>query len=457
MHIHILGICGTFMGGIAAIAKEAGHTVSGCDQNIYPPMSEQLEKLGINLINGYGAEQTLIKPDIFLIGNGISRGNPLLEEILDKNLPYTSAPQWLYENVLRHRHVLAVAGTHGKTTTTSYLTFIISEYCKAHNLPAPGYLIGGVCPDFPFSASLGEKYFIIEADEYDTAFFDKRSKFVHYHPQTLILNNLEFDHADIFENLKAIETQFHHLVRTLSRRAKIVINRKAPALINVINKALYSEVIYFNDDDEWNVNGENGEFYFVNNRINPKNILPIPKNIFGEHNRLNLLSAMLAAEHIGININLSLDYIARFQGVRRRLELRGEVAGIKVYDDFAHHPSAIATTINALKELISCSDNKNTRIFAVIEPRSNTMKMGVFAKSLAESLKGACQVYGYNKNLGWDLAASLTSINAQCFENLDELISSLTSELKTGDVVLGMSNGGFDGFYDKLLNKLTHH
>lgn len=458
MKIHILGICGTFMGGIAAIAKELGHIVSGCDQNIYPPMSTQLSALGIDLIDSYSPEQIKLKPDIFIIGNGISRGNALLEEILEQNLTSISAPQWLYENVLRHRQVIAIAGTHGKTTSTAMMTYVLSQYAQEHNQPSPGYLIGGVCNDFAFSAKLGERYFVIEADEYDCAFFDKRSKFIHYHPQTLILNNLEFDHADIFTDLQAIETSFHHLVRTLPKSAQIIVNKDSASLIRVINRGCYSSINWFNDEDNWFIKNQNDDDYFICHKNIKEINLSIPKNIIGKHNRENLLAVTIACSLLrdnNIPIAKTLEYIKNFKGVKRRLELRGSVAGIEIYDDFAHHPSAIFTTINALREKIKKENHQNAKIIAVLEPRSNTMKMGVFTKELPDSLINADFVFGYAKNLGWDLDSVLQKVAGKTFNNINSLIDEILKTAKAGDVILGMSNGGFDGFYEKLIKKIS--
>lgn len=449
------------MAGIAVIAQEMGFRVSGSDKNLYPPMSTQLEKLGIALHEGYEATTINLKPDLWIVGNGISRGNPLLEVILESDQPYTSAPQWLYENVLRKRHVIAIAGTHGKTTTTSMTTFMLDHVAQSKTLAniqgQCGYLIGGVAQDFPFSARWGNnRFFVIEADEYDTAFFDKRSKFVHYHPRTLIFNNLEFDHADIFPNLAAIETQCHHMVRTLSRSAHIIANFASESLHRVRTLGCYSNWQWFNDPAGWHINQ-----HHINDGA--QKTMAIPKNIIGDHNRNNALAGVLALQHVGIPISASLEALASFKGVRRRLECRGIIptssGNITVYDDFAHHPTAIHETLRALNEKLlqdkNLSNTSSGKIIAVIEPRSNTMKMGIFSASLAESLQNASYVVGYNKGLGWDLAGALSSINAQVFDDIDHLVAHVASIAQGGDTIIGMSNGSFDAFHERLITQLT--
>ncbi|HET6789372.1 MAG TPA: UDP-N-acetylmuramate:L-alanyl-gamma-D-glutamyl-meso-diaminopimelate ligase, partial [Aquabacterium sp.] len=377
MHIHILGICGTFMGGVAALAREAGHRVTGCDAGVYPPMSDQLQALGIDLIEGYGPEQLSLQPDLYVIGNVVSRGNPLMEAILDAGLPYTSGPQWLSENVLQGRHVLAVAGTHGKTTTTSMLTWILEA-----NGQNPGFLVGGVPQNFGVSARLGDVApdtrpatghpFVIEADEYDTAFFDKRSKFVHYGPRTAVLNNLEFDHADIFADLAAIETQFHHLVRTVPRAGRVVVNAREDSLDRVLARGCWSDVMRFGvrgDTPGFRARGEPHAFDVLKSGVL---VGRVEWSLLGEHNQMNALAAIAAAEHVGIAPKDACAALARFANVKRRLEWRGEVRGIQLYDDFAHHPTAIRTTVDGLRRKI----DPEQRILAVFEPRSNTMKLG---------------------------------------------------------------------------------
>ncbi len=447
MHIHILGICGTFMGGIALLARAAGHTVTGCDANVYPPMSTQLEEQGIRLTEGYGVEQLAFKPDVFVVGNAISRGNPLLEAILDQGLPYVSGPQWLAENVLQGRWVLAVAGTHGKTTTTSLLAWILEDAGLK-----PGFLVGGVPKNFGLSARLGETpFFVIEADEYDTAFCDKRSKFVHYRPRTVILNNLEFDHADIFADLGAIETQFHHLVRTVPRLGRIVANGAEPALERVLARGCWSELEWFNDAADWSVaegSTENEVVVRHQGKEIGRRCLPLS----GRHNRANALAAIAAARHVGITPDVALDALTRFEGVKRRLELRGTCNGIAVYDDFAHHPTAITLTIEGMRRQVG-----DARILAVLEPRSNTMKLGVMKDQLPASLTQADEVFCYGAQLGWDAAGALAPLGekARVMDDLGEMVAAIVAEARPGDHILVMSNGGFGGIHQKLLDALA--
>ena len=452
MHIHILGICGTFMGGIAAIAREAGHQVTGCDAGVYPPMSDQLRALGIDLIEGYGADQLGINPDLWIIGNAISRGNPLLEAILDSGARYQSGPQWLAEQVLAGRHVLAVAGTHGKTTTTAMLAWILA--CAGS---APGFLIGGAPLDFERSARLGTgRAFVIEADEYDTAFFDKRSKFIHYRPRTLILNNLEFDHADIFADLAAIETQFHHLVRTVPRSGQVVVNAQAPALARVLARGCWSEVQSFLTDHDWNI-GELTErgasspaAFKVLRHGAPLGLCALPQP--GAHNRANALAAIAAASAFGVAAREAIEALSRFGGVRRRLQLRGEVRGVAVIDDFAHHPTAISETIAALREHTRAGE----RILAVFEPRSNTMKLGTMRAQLAGSLAQADRIYCYAGALSWNPADDLAALGARASveTDLNRLVAQIAAEARAGDRILVMSNGGFGGIHARLLAAL---
>lgn len=435
------------MGGIAALAREAGHRVTGCDANVYPPMSDQLAALGIELISGYGAEQLELKPDVFVIGNVVTRGNPLMEAILDTGVRYESGPRWLHDNVLRERHVLAVAGTHGKTTTSSMLSFILD----AVGVPS-GFLIGGIAKDHGISARLASAdgrastHFVVEADEYDTAFFDKRSKFVHYAPRTAILNNLEFDHADIFPDVAAIQRQFHHLVRTIPSKGRIVYNGADRNLAETIAMGCWSQRETFNVDSGWHFTS-NGDVDFAGERFGPL-ALAMP----GEHNRSNALAAIAAARHVGVAPQDAIAALARFSGVKRRLELRGEVAGIRVYDDFAHHPTAIAASIAALKGRAA----QGERIVAVFEPRSNTMKQGTLRAALAPSLADADVVYTYSGGVQWNVADALSSLGARYndFRDLDALLSSLIGSAKAGDHVLIMSNGGFGGVHARLLERL---
>ena len=446
MHIHILGICGTFMGGIAALAHAAGHRVTGCDSNVYPPMSTQLETLGIRLIEGYDPDQIRLHPDVYVIGNVVSRGNPLMEEILDRGLPYTSGPQWLRENILPGKWVLAVSGTHGKTTTTSMLAWILE-----HAGLAPGFLVGGVPENFGVSARLADSpFFVIEADEYDTAFFDKRSKFVHYRPRTLVINNVEFDHADIFPDLAAIETQFHHCVRTVPANGLIIANGREESVARILARGCWTPVERFGVADGWQagpVDAAGGfEVYFAGT---PQG--RVQWSLLGEHNRLNALAAIAAARHAGVPPALAAEALSRFRNVRRRLEVRGTVNGITVYDDFAHHPTAIATTVAGLRQKVG-----GARILAVLEPRSNTMKMGVMKERLPDSLAGADHVFCYAANLGWDARSVFARMGAKAevHTDLEALVESIAHLAQPGDHILIMSNGSFGGIHDKLLARL---
>ncbi len=451
------------MGGIAAIARQAGHQVTGCDANVYPPMSTQLESQGIVLIEGYSPDQLLqfeTMPDLFVIGNVVSRGNPLMEAILNQGLPYISGPQWLGEQVLFGRHVLAVAGTHGKTTTSAMLAWIL-EFNEYH----PGYLIGGVPLNFTVSARLGEsQYFVIEADEYDTAFFDKRSKFVHYRPRTALLNNLEFDHADIFADLAAIETQFHHLVRTVPSDGLLVVNGEEPALETVIARGAWAPVERFGRGPqyEWSfISQEADGFMVVKGGKEVATVKWAPDSgVMGRHNQLNALAAIAAANHIGISPADAARALAQFKNVKRRLETVGVAKEITVYDDFAHHPTAITTTVDGLRRRVGKS-----RILAVLEPRSNTMKLGVMKAQLPNSLKEAEKIFAYGANsgkesLGWNLSEVLSPLNteevdkARTFDDLDALITAVASEARPGDHILVMSNGGFGGVHQKILRAL---
>jgi len=455
MHIHILGICGTFMGGIAVLAKAAGHKVTGCDANVYPPMSTQLEAQGVELIEGFDPSQTALNPDIYVIGNVVSRGNPLMEAILNQGLPYISGPQWLAENVLQGKWVLALAGTHGKTTTSSMLAWIL-EYAGL----APGFLIGGVPENFSVSARLPQvpvqdknsvsPFFVIEADEYDTAFFDKRSKFVHYRPRTAVLNNLEFDHADIFEDLNAIEKQFHHLVRTVPQQGLVVANGKENSLQRVLDKGCWTPVEKFGTDDDWHAINAQGDGSFD---VVYKGQMQghVAWGLLGEHNRMNALASIAAARHAGVAVEVSIAALTAFKNVKRRMEVRGESRGVVVYDDFAHHPTAIETTIAGLRAKVGAA-----RILAVLEPRSNTMKLGVMKNALPASLAQADLVFCYQANLGWDAGAALASIanKTQVHDDLTQLILAIKQVATAGDHVLVMSNGGFGGIHQKLLDAL---
>lgn len=481
MHIHILGICGTFMGGLAALAREAGHRVTGCDANVYPPMSEQLRALDIELIEGFDAQQLALAPDVYVVGNVVTRGNPLMEAILDAGARYTSGPQWLAEQVLPGRHVLAVAGTHGKTTTTAMLAWIL----EAAGLE-PGFLVGGVPCNFGVSARLGNadgarpasagsarpggvggavpggadsalkaragSPFVIEADEYDTAFFDKRSKFVHYRPRTAILNNLEYDHADIFPDLAAIETQFHHLVRTVPRSGRLVVNARDEALARVLARGCWSELQRFGAAREepgaLRARGEPHAFDVLRGSLK---IGRVDWALLGEHNQLNALAAIAAAEHVGVAPDAAAAALACFENVRRRLELRGQAGGVKVYDDFAHHPTAIRTTVDGLRRKLG-----RERILAVFEPRSNTMKLGAMKAQLPWALEQADLAFCLQGDTGWDAAAALAPMGdkAAVAGSVDALVALVAAAAQPGDQVLCMSNGGFGGIHAKLLAAL---
>jgi len=446
VHLHILGICGTFMGGIAAIAKQAGFRVTGCDANVYPPMSHQLAALGVELIEGYGADQLRLAPDLWVVGNVVTRGNPLMEAILDQGARIQSGPQWLAEQVLNSKWVLAVAGTHGKTSTSAMLTWILE--CAGR---APGFLIGGIAADLKVSArSSASETFVIEADEYDTAFFDKRSKFVHYRPRTAVLNNLEFDHADIFGDLAAIERQFHHFVRTIPRTGRILVNGRDRALERVLAQGCWTPIELFGVPGGWEAGEPDNDGGFeVAWQGSP--IGRLGWTLAGEYNRLNALAAIAAARHAGVTPTSAVAALARFQGVQRRLELKGVVRGVRVYDDFAHHPTAIRETIAGLRQR-----DRTGRILAVFEPRSNTLKKGVLKEALPESFAQADRVYVYNAGLAWDAGAVFGALGprARCIPDLDALVAAIATEARDPDQVLVMSNGGFGGIHQKLLTAL---
>ncbi|ROT44812.1 UDP-N-acetylmuramate:L-alanyl-gamma-D-glutamyl-meso-diaminopimelate ligase [Pusillimonas sp. NJUB218] len=452
MHIHILGICGTFMGGLALIARAAGHTVTGCDAGVYPPMSTQLEEQGITLTEGFGADQVDLKPDLFIVGNVVTRGNPLMEAILDLGLPYTSGPQWLGENILQGQHVLAVAGTHGKTTTSSMLAWILEQAGLA-----PNFLIGGIAPGLKVSARFNpaQKFFVIEADEYDTAFFDKRSKFVHYRPRTAILNNLEYDHADIFPTLDAIETQFHHLLRTVPASGQVIRPANAPALDRVIARGCWTPVVDFGDNGHWQYRDQGHATHFsVIQDGTP--VGDVTWSLTGEHNKLNALAALAAARHVGVDTAQALLALSSFGGVKRRMEVRGTIADITVYDDFAHHPTAIATTLAGLRRQVG-----QARILAVIEPRSNTMKLGTMAAQLPGALQDADLVFCFGETqgkhaLGWDPTQVLAPLGtkAHAHHDLNTLVQAIVAAATAGDHILIMSNGSFGGIHQKVLAAL---
>jgi UDP-N-acetylmuramate: L-alanyl-gamma-D-glutamyl-meso-diaminopimelate ligase len=491
MHIHILGICGTFMGGVAALAREAGHRVTGCDAGVYPPMSDQLRSLGIDLIEGFGADQLALSPDMFVVGNVVSRARlpdgspkfPLMEAILDAGKPYTSGPQWLAEHVLLGRHVMAVAGTHGKTTTTSMLAWVLEQGGKA-----PGFLVGGVPLDFGVSARLGyvaptlpplrgslppegafaalgrpgggSAPFVIEADEYDTAFFDKRSKFVHYRPRTAILNNLEFDHADIFDDLAAIERQFHHLVRTVPSTGRLVVNATEESLQRVLAQGCWSELARFGaggQKSEWQARGTHDAFDVLRQG---EAVGRVEWELSGLHNQMNALAAIAAAEHVGVAPADAARALGSFRNVRRRMELRGTVerqgGTVTVYDDFAHHPTAIRTTLDGLRKKLDAAGKQSERILAAFEPRSNTMKLGVMAAQLPWSLEAADLSFCHTAGLDWDAAAALAPMGdrAQVAGAVEPLVAQIVAAARPGDHIVCMSNGGFGGIHTRLLQAL---
>ena len=458
MHIHILGIGGTFMGGVAAIAKAAGYRVTGADLNVYPPMSTQLQELGIDFIQGYGAEQLALRPDIVVVGNALSRGSPVVEAMLDRGIAYTSGPQWLAEQVLREKHVIAVAGTHGKTTTTAMLTWILEEAGLA-----PGFLVGGVPSNFDSTARLGKgPFFVIEADEYDTAFFDKRAKFVHYRPRTAILNNLEFDHADIYPDIAAIRRQFNQLLRTVPAAGRIIVNGEDTELATTLAMGCWSPRESFavvkaaggaGADAEWSAviaPGSAASRFAVLCR--GTTVAEVNWPLLGEHNVMNALAAIAAARHVGVPPERAARALGEFRGVKRRMEILGVVDGVTVYDDFAHHPTAIATTLSGLRARVG-----GARIVAVLEARSNTMKLGVHREQMAPALALADRAWLLNPpDIGWDLPSAVAALGARASlaASVDELVKGLADDSRPGDHILVMSNGGFGGLHDKLLAAL---
>jgi UDP-N-acetylmuramate: L-alanyl-gamma-D-glutamyl-meso-diaminopimelate ligase len=442
-HLHILGICGTFMGGLAALAQASGWRVTGCDSAVYPPMSEQLARLGIELIEGYDEAQLGLRPECWVIGNVVTRGNPLMEAILERGERFVSGPQWLAESVLRGRRVAAIAGTHGKTSVSAMLAWILEEAGRA-----PGFLIGGAPRDFPFSARLGAgEWFVIEADEYDTAFFDKRSKFVHYRPEVAVLNNLEFDHGDIFVDLADIERQFHHFVRIVPRNGLVVSNGRDANLERVLTKGCWTPIERIGVDAGWQV-GEQGAESDCEIRWRGEVAGRLAWSQLGEHNRMNALAALAAARRAGVAPGRALEALRGFGGVRRRLELRGTVRGVTVYDDFAHHPTAIRATLEALRARAG-----EGRLLAVLEPRSNTMKLGLQNEALAPALTAADRAWVYSAGLAWDARAVLAPLGerARCLGELDALVEEVAREARAGDRILVMSNGAFGGVHEKLL------
>ncbi|MEF1277865.1 UDP-N-acetylmuramate:L-alanyl-gamma-D-glutamyl-meso-diaminopimelate ligase [Vibrio fortis] len=449
MHIHILGICGTFMGGAAVLARQLGHKVTGCDANVYPPMSTLLESQGIEIIEGFDPSQLEPRPDLVVIGNAMSRGNPCVEYVLNNNLKYTSGPQWLQEFLLHDRWVLAVSGTHGKTTTASMLAWILED-CGY----APGFLVGGVLGNFGISARLGESmFFVVEADEYDSAFFDKRSKFVHYHPRTLVMNNLEFDHADIFDDLEAIKRQFHHLIRTVPGNGRIFAPQQDSALEDVLSRGCWSETEFAGEEADWRAeklvkDGSQFNVFFQGECVGM-----VDWPLVGDHNVNNALMAIAAARHVGVTPDLACESLAKFINTKRRLELKGEVAGVTVYDDFAHHPTAIELTLGGLRNKVG-----NNKIIAVLEPRSATMKRGVHKETLADSLKQADSTFLFQPdNIDWSVkdVADACHQPAVVSDDLDALVTSIVEQAQPGDQILVMSNGGFGGIHQKLLDGLA--
>ncbi|MBD8123859.1 UDP-N-acetylmuramate:L-alanyl-gamma-D-glutamyl-meso-diaminopimelate ligase [Pseudomonas lutea] len=448
MHIHILGICGTFMGSLAVLAKNLGHTVTGSDANVYPPMSTQLEAQGIQLMQGYDPSHLEPAPDLVVVGNAMSRGNPAVEYVLNKGMPYVSGPQWLADHVLRGRWVLAVAGTHGKTTTSSMLAWVLE-----HAGMAPGFLIGGVPQNFEVSARLGDTpFFVVEADEYDSAFFDKRSKFVHYGPRTAILNNLEFDHADIFPDLPAIERQFHHLVRTIPSEGLVIHPTTEPALERVIQMGCWTPVQTTGEGGQWQAKllSDDGSRFEVLFEGAPQGV--VDWGMTGQHNVANALATLAAARHVGVVPRQGVEALSAFKSVKRRMEKVAEVRGITIYDDFAHHPTAIATTLDGLRKKVG-----QARIIAIVEPRSNSMKLGAHRDGLPESVVQADQVYWYSPaNLGWDLAATAAdcTIPSLVCDSLEGIIEQVKRQAEPGTHVVIMSNGGFGGLHGKLAEAL---
>ena len=448
MHIHILGICGTFMGGLAMLARQLGHKVTGSDANVYPPMSTMLLSQGIEIIEGFDPKQLSPHPDLVVIGNAMSRGNPCVEYVLNHNLRYTSGPQWLHDFLLQDRWVLAVAGTHGKTTTASMLTWILEQSGYQ-----PGFLVGGVLGNFDLSARLGESmFFVVEADEYDSAFFDKRSKFVHYHPRTLILNNLEFDHADIFDDLEAIKRQFHHLIRTLPGNGRVLVPQQDSALADVLSRGCWSEREFIGQQGQWqakkhNPQGSQFSVYFQDQRVGD-----VEWSLIGDHNVNNALMAIAAARHVGVTPDLACQALASFINTKRRLEQKGQENGVTVYDDFAHHPTAIELTLAGLRNKVG-----SEKIITVVEPRSATMRLGVHKGTLAASLAQADSVYFLQPD---ELAWSVDEVAQQCTSpayvsnNIDDLVEKICAAAKPGSHILVMSNGGFGGIHNKLLATL---
>ncbi len=453
MHLHFLGICGTFMGSLALIARQLGHRVTGSDSNVYPPMSTQLEQQGIELLQGYEPEHLQPAPDLVVVGNAMSRGNAAVEYMLDQGLRYTSGPQWLSDKLLSQRWVLAVSGTHGKTTTSSMLAWILED-----NGLQPGYLIGGIPGNFSVSADIGGgKYFVIEADEYDTAFFDKRSKFVHYHPRTLVINNIEYDHADIFPDLAAIQTQFHHLLRIVPASGCIIGPAADRNVSAVLERGCWTPGVTFSCEGEadWSALKQTADGSHFSVMYQGQAVAELIWDLLGDHNISNALAAVAAAHHVGVEPAAAVASLGRFQGVKRRMEVIGGVGGITVYDDFAHHPTAIASTLAGLRHRVGAA-----RVFAVLEPRSNTMKLGTHKHTLSPSVAEADFAWWYQPTgLDWDLADSLDMSDGRqrIFRRVDEIIDALCREATDGDHIVIMSNGGFEGIHQRLLEALPNH
>lgn len=453
MHLHILGICGTFMGGIAAIAKQMGFRVSGCDANVYPPMSTQLAQLGIELKQGYLVEHLDDEPDLIIVGNAMTRGNVMVEHVLDRKIPYTSGPQWLLDNVLKDRWVLAVSGTHGKTTTSSMLTWIL-QYAGME----PGFLIGGVPQNFDCSARLGNApFFVIEADEYDTAFFDKRSKFVHYRPNTLVINNMEFDHADIFNDLGDIQRQFHHLIRMVPSNGLVLSPSGEQAITDTLAMGCWTPTEYSVGDHNklsgWHAEKSvaDGSEFIVSFKGEIQG--RVKWALIGDFNIDNGLMAIAAARHAGVPTSVAIEALATFVNTKRRLELKGEVNQVRVFDDFAHHPTAIAKTLAGVRANVG-----NKRVIAILEPRSNTMKSGVHRDTLAKSLAAADMVFVYQgEQVKWSVDALIADCIQPCFisQDIAQLVADIVAKTQAGDTLVVMSNGGFGGIHDKLLSALA--
>ncbi|OOZ17225.1 UDP-N-acetylmuramate:L-alanyl-gamma-D-glutamyl-meso-diaminopimelate ligase [Solemya velum gill symbiont] len=449
MHIHILGICGTFMGGIALLAQQAGHRVTGSDAHVYPPMSDQLEDAGISLMSGYEAEHLKPAPDMVVVGNAMTRGNPAIEYMLDAGLRYTSGPQWLAEQILRDRWVIAAAGTHGKTTTSGMIAWILED--AGLN---PGFLIGGVPKNFGLSAHLGDApFFVVEADEYDTAFFDKRSKFVHYRPRTTVLNNLEFDHADIFDDLPMIQRQFHHLVRTVPGNGLLIAPADDQPLKEVLEMGCWTPLETLGPDGNWQAEllEADGSRFHVS--IDGTEVGIVDWDLTGDHNVRNALASIAAARHAGVPASVAVEALGKFENVKRRMELRGEVDGIRLYDDFAHHPTAIETTLTGLRKKVG-----DSRIIAVLEPRSNTMRMGIHAESLPASLQQADRALVYSPaSLEWDAESVFRPLGekAEVCSESEKIVDLLKQEAKAGDTILVMSNGGFENIHQRILDALN--